>query len=207
MIRVRPLMLTSMMVASLLVSRPAFAGPPLVCFPFEIGNARTLPMGAAGWRATDPTYDVSRLVEDTLALLGPETPVLVRMETLRRATIYAASDSARATALLDALQARARVPHAHVGLNVFDFGYLVETYRQAASLFPHAMPAIDRIDGYQLVLKAHGLQGDPAMQFAAAVITAGRSATQAESRRHLEQAKAHAQADRTLALNISTHFQ
>jgi hypothetical protein len=208
MIRVRRLMRAFVTVAFVLVSRAALAGPPLVCFPFEIGDARTLPMGANGWHSTDPTYEVSRLIDDTLALLTPETPVLVRMETLRRATIYAASDSARATALLNALQERARVPHAKVGLNVFDFGYLVETYRQAKPLFPQGgIPAIDRIDGYQLVLKAYGLQGDPAMQFAAAVITAGYSATRAESLRHLEQAKAHAQADRTLALNISTHFQ
>ena len=207
MIRIRPLMLASVTVASVLVSRAALAGPPLVCFPFEIGNARTLPMGTNGWHSTEPTYSVSRLVDDTLALLGPETPVLVRMETLRRATIYAASDSASAAALLNALQQRARVPLAQVGLNVFDFGYLVETYRQATPLFPQGPPAIDRIDGYQLVLKAHALQDDPAMQFAAAVITAGNYATRAESRRHLELAKAHAEADRTLALNISTHFQ
>jgi hypothetical protein len=45
------------------------------------------------------------------------------------------------------------------------------------------------------------------MQFAAAIIAAGSSATKAESRRHLEQAKAHADSDRSLALNISKHFQ
>lgn len=207
MIRVRPLILASVAVASVLVSRPALAGPPLLCFPFEIGNARTLPMGTNGWRSIDPTYDASRLVDDTLALLGPDTPVLVRMETLRRATVYAASDSTRASALLNALKERASVPHARVGLNVFDFGYLVETYRQAKPIFSEAIPAIDRIDGYQLVLKAHALQGDPAMQFAAAVMTEGSSARRAESRGHLEQAKAHAEADRTLALNISKHFQ
>ena len=207
MIRVRPLVLASIVVASVLVSSPALAGPPLVCFPFEIGNARTLPMGTNGWHSIDPTYNVSRLVADTLALLGPETPVLVRMETLRRATVYAASDAASAAALLNALQQRASVPHAKVGLNVFDFGYLVETYRQAKPLFPSAIPAIDRIDGYQLVLKAHALHGDPAMQFALAVMTAGNSATRAESRRHLEDAKAHAETDRTLALNIARHFQ
>jgi hypothetical protein len=207
MIRVRPLILVFVAVASMLVSRPALAGPPLLCFPFEIGNARTLPMGGNGWRSIDPAYDASRLVDDTLALLGPETPVLVRMETLRRATVYAAGDSARANALLNALEARASAPHARVGLNVFDFGYLVETYRQAKPIFSEAIPAVDRIDGYQLVLKAHALQGDPAMQFAAAVITEGNSATRAESRGHLEQAKAHSEADRTLALNITKHFQ
>jgi hypothetical protein len=133
--------------------------------------------------------------------------VLVRMETLRRATIYAASDSVRATALLNALKERASVPQANVGLNVFDFGYLVETYRQARPIFAVAVPAIDGIDGYQLVLKAHALQGDPAMQFAAAVMTEGNSARRSESRQHLEQAKAHANADRALAVNISKHFQ
>jgi hypothetical protein len=188
MIRARSLILASVAVASILVSRPAFAGPPLLCFPFEIGNARTLPMGTAGWHSIDPAYDAARLVDETLALLGPNTPVLVRMETLRRATVYASTDPKVANALLNALQE-------------------VETYRQAKWIFSAPIPAIDRIDGYQLVLKAHALQGDPAMQLAAAIIAAGSSATKAESRGHLEQAKAHADSDRTLALNISKHFQ
>jgi len=207
MIRVRPLILASVAVASVLASRPAFAGPPLLCFPFDIGSARTIPMGTAGWHSIDPSYDSLRLVEDTLALLAPDTPVVVRMETLRRATVYASTNARIANTLLNALQERASTPHAKVGLNVFDFGYVVETYRQAKSIFSTPVPAIDRIDGYQLVLKAHALQGDPAMQFAAAVMTEGNSATRAESRGHLEQAKAHADADLTLARNISKHFQ
>jgi hypothetical protein len=51
------------------------------------------------------------------------------------------------------------------------------------------------------------LQGDPAVQFAAAVIAAGSSAKKAARRGHLDQAKAHADSDRTLTLNISKHFQ
>jgi hypothetical protein len=207
MTRVRPLILAFVAVAAILVSRPAFAGPPLLCFPFDIGNAPTLPMGTAGWHSVDPSYDSSRLVDDTLALLAPDTPVVARMETLRRATVYASTKPKIANALLDALQERASTPHAGVGLNVFDFGYLVETYRQAKPIFSAPVPAIEHIDGYQLVLKAHALQGDAAMQFAAAIITEGNSATRTESRGHLEQAKAHAAADHTLALNISKHFQ
>jgi len=204
MSRVRPMILALM--AAVLVSRPALAGPPLLCFPFDIGNARTLPMGTGGWRSIDPAYDSSRLIDDTLALLAPETPVVVRMETLRRATVYASTNPKIASSLLGELRVRASQPHARVGLNVFDFGYLVETYRQAKPIFSQPVPAIDRIDGYQLVLKAHALQADPAMQFAAAVITAGNSATRAESRAHLEQAKAHAAGDETLSMNISKHF-
>ncbi|MBZ5560752.1 MAG: hypothetical protein LAO77_26150 [Acidobacteriia bacterium] len=40
----------------------------------------------SNWHATDPKYDVSPLVADTLA---PSAPTMVRMETLRRATVYA----------------------------------------------------------------------------------------------------------------------
>src|SRR5262249_104478 len=65
------------------------AGPPLICHPYAIGNAKSLPWGGTEWRAVKSDYDLNRLVEDTLALLTPETPLIVRMETLRRATVYA----------------------------------------------------------------------------------------------------------------------
>lgn len=159
------------MVAALTSARPALAGPPLLCFPFDIGAARSLPIGEGNWRAIDPRYDVSHLVDDTLALLAPQTPVLVRMETLRRATLYAADRPEIATALLGRLRDRAKVPAADVGLAVFDFGYLVETYRQAVPIFKHAIAAIDGIDGYQFVLKARALQSDDAsMEYAAKLI-------------------------------------
>lgn len=118
MTRIRPVLFATLTVAAVLIARPALAGPPLLCFPFDIGAARSLPMGSGGWKVTDPKYDVTHLVDDTLALLTPETPVLVRMETLRRATIYASTSPATATALLNALQARARVPDAHAALAV-----------------------------------------------------------------------------------------
>ena len=33
--------------AAILIATPAFAGPPLLCHPFEIGTARSLPWGSA----------------------------------------------------------------------------------------------------------------------------------------------------------------
>jgi len=46
-------------------------------------------MTSTGWNLSgQEQYDVSRLVPDTLALLTPSAPVLLRMETLRRATLY-----------------------------------------------------------------------------------------------------------------------
>jgi len=174
MTRIRPLMTAVALASALFAARPALAGPPLLCFPFDIGTARSLPMGAGNWHATDPAYNVAHLVDDTLALLSPQTPVLVRMETLRRATIYASTDAAVADALLQALQARAAKPTADAPLAVFDFGYLVETYRQAAPIFMSRVAAIDDIDGYQLVLKAQALQRDDTMSRAAQLIVDGR---------------------------------
>jgi hypothetical protein len=171
----RPLLVTAVALALVLLSRPALAGPPLICFPFEIGAARTLPMGHGNWHDTDPKYDVSHLVADTLAILTPETPVLVRMETIRRAAIYASTHPKEAHALFGELQARAAAPQPAVAaLAVFDFGYFVETCKEASYLFKEPLPALDRIDGYQLVLQAHALQNDPAMQHAAQLIVAGR---------------------------------
>jgi hypothetical protein len=155
-----------------LTAGPALAGPPLICFPFDTHGARTLPMGPNGWRDVDPKYDVSRLVDDTVALLAPETPVIVRMETLRRATIYAASKPAIAVALLARLEERARTaPPASAALADFDFGYLVETYRQGAWAFKGALPSVEKIDGYAIVLKALALRPDPQIESAAAMIT------------------------------------
>ena len=48
----RPL-LVIVAAAVILTARPALAGPPLLCFPFEIGAARTLPMGSGSWKSID----------------------------------------------------------------------------------------------------------------------------------------------------------
>lgn len=159
---------------AVLLSRPALAGPPLLCFPFDIGTARSLPMGHGNWHDTDASYDVSHLVPDTLALLAPATPVIVRMETIRRATLYAAAHPRLAATLLDELRARTAASHPGAGaLATFDYGYLVESYKEAKFLFKEPLAAIDRIDGYRLVLEAHGLQHDAAMQQAAKLIADG----------------------------------
>lgn len=87
MLRSISLTLTSIL-CLMVFQQAALAGPPLICHPFDIGNARSLPWSGSEWRAVDKNYNINRLVEDTLGLLTPGTPVLVRMETLRRATVY-----------------------------------------------------------------------------------------------------------------------
>jgi len=171
--RVKGMFLAGVMAAALTTATPALAGPPLLCFPFDIGAARSLPIGHGSWRAIDRGYDVSRLVDDTVALFAPETPVLVRMETLRRATLYAGERPEIATALLARLRDRAKAPAAggiDAGLAVFDFGYLVETIRQAEPIFKKRIAAIDGIDGYQFVLKARALRSDASMDYPARLI-------------------------------------
>jgi hypothetical protein len=93
-----------------MVAAPVLAGPPLVCFPYDIGTARSLPWDTKGhaWRGVRADYPLSQLTGDTLALLTPATPVIVRMETLRRAALYATKDLAIARALLTTLLDRAR---------------------------------------------------------------------------------------------------
>jgi hypothetical protein len=168
--RVHPILFAAAAAALMLIARPALAGPPLLCFPFDIGAAKSLPMGTGNWRATDRSYDLSHLVPDTLALLTPDTPTVVRMETIRRATIYAADRPDLAETLLTKLRDRAKMPTATAGAAVFDFGYLVETYRQAEPMYKHRIAEISGIDGYALVMKARMLQSDPAMDRAASLI-------------------------------------
>jgi hypothetical protein len=203
----RCIRLTMTLAAVLLAARPALAGPPLLCFPFEIGHARSLPVGTGSWHAVDPRYDASRLVDDTLALLTPDAPVIVRMETLRRATLYAAKDSARAAALLDRLQQRAAVRDANVALAVFDFGYLAETYKQAEFLSGTLLKTAQAVDGYNLVAKAAALGGDPEIQFALAVMTRGDTRVADAHRKHLAQTVVAAKTDALIQANFSKQFE
>ena len=216
----RPRFLSSVFAAALLVAAPALAGPPLLCFPFDIGAAKTLPMGTRGWESVDPSYDASRLPADTVAILTPQTPVIVRMETLRRATVYAAKNPTIAAALLDALQARAAHADPNVGYAVFDFGYLAETYKQAgwmpgASNSPHAeeakraMARADDIDGYMLVQKAQTLTSDKAMAFALVAITIDKTKDPGaigRLRAAIAEARDAAKTDASVRANLANHW-
>ncbi len=197
------------------VATSALAGPPLICHPFNIGSARSLPWQGPSWSRIDPNYNLKGLVGDTLALLTPDTPVLVRMETLRRATVYARNDAGLAGQLLARLQARAAVKPRNTpeyALALFDSGYLTETYRQAYWISANAkeefwkfQQADPRQDGYSLVARALELGGnDPAMEFAAAVITLDTH--KAAHREHLQRAMAGASAGSLLEQNLASHF-
>jgi hypothetical protein len=202
--------------------RPAPAGPVLICKNYEIGAAKSLPWGGSDWRSVKPDYDINRLVEDTLALLTPETPVIVRMETLRRAVIYAAwsrvdrevnyakrNDNAAqelfarlmGNSKQSGFQSASKKPDP---MKLFDAGFFLESWKQAYVDGSGIKPA--NFDGYALVTQAIALRGnDPEMEFAAALITSIRS-DKAAHRAHLQKAIAGAPEGSLLARNIVNHF-
>src|SRR5207247_6330063 len=117
----------AMIATSLLLAAIAQAGPPLICHTIEIGQAKSLPWITHNWDVSGgDNYDTKNLARDTLEILAPDTPVLVRMETLRRATLYARKDPIAAKELLARLHARATSPEStgHPdALAWFDVGY------------------------------------------------------------------------------------
>jgi len=205
------------LLAALCLATAAQAGPPLICHTFEIGNAKSLPLDSHSWNLTgSENYDTKNLVKDTLEILNADTPVLVRMETLRRATLYARQDPVAAKELLARLHARATSADSASHPNAlawFDVGYLVATYNQwIGKNMPHMTDGMRMdpnpaagVDGYALVKKSIALRGaDPEMEFAAAIITL--SGPQDEHRQHAEKAIAAAKTDALLAQNLATHF-
>jgi len=191
----------------------AEAGPPLICHAFDAGTASLLPWSEGqGWNNPDRSYDVKKLTADTLRLLTPDAPILARMENLRRATIYAASDREVASELMAAVMGRAQsVEGARDPLAQFDAGYLVESYRQATHIYKWDMlTSAERgkwtlrseptnIDGYALVTKAITMTGtNPEMEFAASLMKEGPVSTE-----HRRKALAGAKAGSLLARNLA----
>lgn len=182
----------------------AHAGPPLICHAIEIGQAKSLPWVDLNYRKGDGGYELKNLTRDTLAILDAGAPVLVRMETLRRATLYARQDPQVGKELLTRLHARAASSDAggHPdALAWFDAGYLIETYKQWIGK-GEPNPA-SGLDGYGLIKKAIGLRGtDPEMEFAAALVTL--AGPDREHREHARKAMAGAQNDPLLAQNLAS---
>src|SRR5437879_11647402 len=140
----------AMVAATLTLATGVQAGPPLISHTIEIGQSKSLPWISHNWNLSGgETYDTKNLVRDTLEILAPDTPVLVRMETLRRATLYARKDPVAAKELLARLHARATSAESAGkadALAWFDAGYLAETYKQwIGQNLPHMTDRI-RID-------------------------------------------------------------
>ena len=212
--RFRSLFVTLLVIAGVAAARPAVAGPPLLCHPFEIGSAVSLPWGSgSSWFDGSPSYRLSGLVADTEALLGPDTPVVVRMETLRRASIYASRDPKIAADLMNRLTDKANSAKAAGrpdALALMDAAYVTEALRQI-TLIGGVTGYKDQVEGIRGVLRGHdGVQyinaslaakpDDAGLEFAAALIASDKD--RAAYLRHAERARAGASHDALVARNL-----
>jgi len=205
-------LVVSCALALLSLAAPALAGPPFLCHVFDIGSTASLPWVNGDWLGTRSDYDITRVVADTQALLTTDTPTLARMETLRRAVLYASRDRALAERLVAALAAR--VDAADKGRRtdaqaLFDLGYALEAINEVEELAHYASDFADRGralagmtrpgDGQALMLKSASLRSDDAgIAFALALIS------KTEDRQpHLQKARAGARQDRLLASNMA----
>jgi hypothetical protein len=179
----------------------ALAGPPLICQRIDIGNAQTLPNVDLNYHRGSNGYDLKNLTRDTLAILDANAGVLVRMETLRRATLYARQDPTVAKELMSKLYLRAQ--GSNTALAWFDAGYLAESYKVWIGR-DEPNPAAG-LDGYGWVKKAIQLSGgDAQMEYAAALITLRGPA--GEHREYVQKAMDGAKRDALLARNLSAQF-
>jgi len=191
---------------------PAFAGPPLICHPFETRGGALLPWSAPSaatqWNAPLGSYKVANLTTDVMKLLDADAPVLTRMENMRRATIYASKDPAIARQLLDAVIGRAQSARTGEAQPLFDAGYLIESYRQAEWIREHrgsdwaAVDATLKTGGYPFVRKAIAMSSgtNAEMEFAASLMTQGATASE-----HRARAAAAAVSGSALAANLAKH--
>ncbi len=210
-------LLHGLALSMLLFATPAFAGPPLLCHPFQTNGAPSLPWGGNGWNQARAGYDLARLGADTEALLAPATPVIARMETLRRAAIYASRDGKVARGLagrLDARVAAAKDDDARA-LALFDAGYFRETLQDIVRLQGYDTAAIGKADAPALRALLAGADGsadidqalklrpqDPELHFAAALVATADERGD-DYARHARIAQAGMGQDRLLALNVA----
>jgi hypothetical protein len=205
--------IASFVFAALALAAPAVAGPPFVCHVFDIGTAKSLPWGAArDFMAMRDDYDFNHVVADTQALLTPAMPTLVRMETLRRASIYASRDRALAEQLIATMMGRVRAaddaghPDA---LALFDAGYVIEAMSELEQFGLHmkAFAGLERV----LAGVTYPFESRPLLERSAALRPADASIELAlglvsrapESEAHLQKARMGARVDTLLANNLA----
>ena len=189
-------------VAATLVAVPAFAGPPLVCFPSRHRHRALAAVGLAGprleghahrlpRRAAHDRYGGAAHAHDTRYRADGDAPPCCVVRH------HGSPGVARAVDGVDRSREGPRLD----ALALFDAGYLVETYKQAAPFAPSTAALAQGIDGYSMVARSAAARGhDPAIEFAAALMLPGSGNARAE---HVRVARAGAPADQLLARNIT----
>ena len=202
-------LIASVALVTLAVAAPALAGPPFLCHPFDIGSAKSLPWsGGNNWMTVNAGYEIANVVADTDTILTDSTPIPVRMETLRRASLYASRNRVVAQQLLSMLMSRAEQPGAGA-LALFDAGYVLEAFDEIEALAAYDKQFTTQARELGAVTRSHDAQAflvrsqvlrpdDGAIDFALALLMRS-SAARAE---HVRKAQAAAQHDGLLASNL-----
>ena len=207
-------LVASFVLFALAAAMPALAGPPFICHPFDIGSAKSLPWGANNnYLAMRDDYDVRNVVADIEKLLWvapASTPTIVRMETLRRAAVYASRDRAVAEQLLASVMKRVHLADGNTQpIALFDAGYVVEAlseleqtghYEKQLRGLEVTLAGLTRpSEARPMLEKALALRpGDASMEFALGLISRAP-----ESETHFKKARAASQQDALLAQNLA----
>jgi hypothetical protein len=155
-------------------------------------------------------YDVHHVVADTEAVLTPSTPTLVRMETLRRASLYASRDRAVAEQLIAAMMSRVHAAEqSGQAIALFDAGYVIEALSEIEQFGNH----MKQLAGSERVLAGltHSLEARPLLEKSAALrpgdaaieFALGLVSRSPESEAHFRKARAGAAQDVLLANNLA----
>lgn len=216
--RFRPFLMIA--IALSFFSTLVLAGPPLICHTYDIGGAASLPWKGSGFRDLDPAYDLNKLSQDTLAILNEKTPLLVRMETIRRAVVYSQwglvdkkvvtkiNDDRYARQLLAELLERARQAEKRgpgsrsAALAQFDAGYLIESLKDA----DYKKEQMAGLDGLLMVRKARTILQSGDFDFAIAKILSHYPNRRNEVAASVRAAAAQAGEGSLLARNLLSHF-
>lgn len=151
-----------------------FAGPPAICHPVEIGNAKSIPWGNGAFDQKRG-YSKSKVIDDTVKILNDSKSAMVHMETLRRATLYLDRSSELAATLQATLMARvleSETKNKGNALAWFDAGYLAQCYDQTG-IDTGVICGKDRgVIGYSWIKKAIAInENDAELEFGAAMVT------------------------------------
>jgi hypothetical protein len=207
---------TVVLLAALLLCATASLGAveaPLLFAVFDIGPAPSLPWNAPqNFLGIRDDYDLHRVVADTSALLTPATPTIVRMETLRRAAVYASRDREVTRQLVALVVGRVTVlptPGPPEPMALFDAGYVIEVLKELQRFglgtktfwaLDSAIVGITRpFDGRALLEQSAALRpNDPSIQFALALMMPAKAAEP-----YLRKAREGARDDVLLANNLA----
>ena len=152
----------------------AWAGPPAICQPIDIGEQASLPFGKEALEV-DPELPLDQVVPMTIAILDRSDDVLLHMETIRRAVITLRKDGKETDRLGTALEARlaqasGKTPATRSGLHWFDLGYQ-QGARQQMTRKARLTISVSVIDCFE---KAISLRpSDAALHFGAALASWG----------------------------------